>query len=159
MERSTVFIDLTGSLYNPRINFSSSPPKSKDEILSILLLRDTPSALENMPVFKTVGKLLYTFLPFKPSEERGLFNTGFEINILPQYSPTTGISASVYAKRSLTRRVFVALSKPLGQLEEEKSGGWYGIGLKIKERTSFQYKFFETGNQEFDIVFNFPFDF
>lgn len=154
-----VFIDLTGSLYNPRINFSSSPPKSKDEILSILLLRDTPSALENMPVFKTVGKLLYTFLPFKPSEERGLFNTGFEINILPQYSPTTGISASVYAKRSLTRRVFVALSKPLGQLEEEKSGGWYGIGLKIKERTSFQYKFFETGNQEFDIVFNFPFDF
>ncbi len=154
-----IFIDLTGSLYNPRINFSSSPPKSKDEILSILLLRDTPSALENMPVFKTVGKILYTFLPFKPSEERGLFNTGFEINILPQYSPTTGISASVYAKRSLTRRIFVALSKPLGQLEEEKIGGWYGIGLKIKERTSFQYKFFETGNQEFDIVFNFPFDF
>ncbi|WP_456464659.1 translocation/assembly module TamB domain-containing protein [Persephonella sp.] len=154
-----IFIDLTGSLYNPRINFSSSPPKSKDEILSILLLRDTPSALENMPIFKTVGKILYALLPFKPSEERGLFNTGFEINILPQYSPTTGISASVYAKRSLTRRIFVALSKPLGQLEEEKIGGWYGIGLKIKERTSFQYKFFETGNQEFDIVFNFPFDF
>jgi hypothetical protein len=154
-----IFIDLTGSVYEPRINFSSSPPKSRDEILSILLLRDTPSALENMPVFKTVGKLLYTLLPFKPSEERGLFNTGFEINILPQYSPTAGISASVYAKRNLTRRIFIALSKPLGQVEEEKIGGWYGVGLRLKERSSFQYKFFETGNQEFDIVFSFPFDF
>ncbi|NPA17065.1 MAG: hypothetical protein GXO05_04905 [Aquificae bacterium] len=154
-----IFIDLSGSAYNPRINFSSSPPKSKDEILSILLLRDTPSALENMPVFKTVGKLLYTLLPFKPSEERGLFNTGFEINILPQYSPTAGISASLYAKRNLTRRIFIALSTPIGQVEEGKRTGWYGFGIRLKERSSFQYKFFETGNQEFDIVFNFPFDF
>ncbi|SNZ07827.1 Family of unknown function [Persephonella hydrogeniphila] len=154
-----IFIDLSGSLYEPRINFSSSPPKSRDEILSILLLRDTPSALENMPVFKTVGKILYAVLPFKPAEERGLFNTGFEINILPQYSPTAGISASVYAKRNLTRRIFVALSKPIGQVEEERIGGWYGVGLRLKERSSFQYKFFETGNQEFDIVFSFPFDF
>jgi len=154
-----IFIDLSGSAYNPRINFSSSPPKSKDEILSILLLRDTPSALENMPVFKTVGKILYTLLPFKPSEERGLFNTGFEINILPQYSPTAGISASIYAKRNLTRRIFIALSTPIGQVEEEKRTGWYGFGIRLKERSSFQYKWFETGNQEFDIVFNFPFDF
>ncbi|WP_457638553.1 translocation/assembly module TamB domain-containing protein [Persephonella sp.] len=154
-----IFIDLSGSAYDPKINFSSSPPKSKDEILSILLLRDTPSALENMPVFKTVGKILYALLPFKPSEERGLFNTGFEINILPQYSPTAGISASVYAKRSLTRRIFVFLSTPIGQVEEEKAVGWYGFGLRLKERTSFQYKFYETGNQEFDIVFTLPFDF
>ncbi|NPA58618.1 MAG: hypothetical protein GXN94_04935, partial [Aquificae bacterium] len=154
-----IFIDLSGSAYNPRINFSSSPPKSKDEILSILLLRDTPSALENMPVFKTIGKILYAILPFKSSEERGLFNTGFEINILPQYSPTAGISASLYAKRNLTRRIFIALSTPIGQVEEEKRTGWYGFGIRLRERTSFQYKFFETGNQEFDIVFNLPFDF
>ncbi len=154
-----IFIDISGSAYNPKINFFSNPPKSKNEILSILILKDTPSALENMPVFKTVGRLLYTILPFKPSEETGLFNTGFEINILPQYSPSTGISASIYGKRNLTRRIFVALSKPLGQVEEEKIGGWYGIGVRLKERTSFQYKFFETGNQEFGIVFNLPFDF
>ncbi|MBK3332109.1 hypothetical protein GWK41_03385 [Persephonella atlantica] len=154
-----IFIDISGSAYNPKINFFSSPPRSKNEILSILLLKDTPSALENMPVFKTVGKLLYTLLPFKPQEETGLFNTGFEVNILPQYSPSTGISASIYGKRNLTRRIFIALSKPLGQVEEEKIGGWYGVGIKLKERTSFQYKFFETGNQEFGIVFNLPFDF
>ncbi|WP_029522504.1 translocation/assembly module TamB domain-containing protein [Persephonella sp. KM09-Lau-8] len=154
-----IFIDVTGSLYQPKINFSSSPPKSKDEILSILLLRDTPSALENMPIFQTIGKIIYALLPFKSKNQRGLFNTGFEINILPQYSPSTGISASIFAKRSITRRIFVALSKPLGEIEEEKMVGWYSFGFKIKERSSFQYKWFETGNQEFDIVFNFPFDF
>ena len=154
-----IFIDISGSAYDPKINFFSNPPKPKNEILSILLLKDTPSALENMPVFKTVGKLLYAILPFKPTEETGLFNTGFEVNILPQYSPSTGISASIYGKRNLTRRIFIALSKPLGQVEEEKIGGWYGIGIRLKERTSFQYKFFETGNQEFGIVFNLPFDF
>ncbi|WP_297453081.1 translocation/assembly module TamB domain-containing protein [Persephonella sp.] len=154
-----IFIDVTGSLYQPKINFSSSPPKSKDEILSILLLRDTPSALENMPIFQTIGKIIYALLPFKSKNQRGLFNTGFEINILPQYSPSTGISASIFAKRNITRRIFVALSKPLGEIEEEKMVGWYSFGFRIRERSSFQYKWFETGNQEFDIVFNFPFDF
>lgn len=154
-----IFIDITGSLFQPKINFSSSPPRSKDEILSILLLRDTPSALENMPIFQTIGKIIYTLLPFKSQNQRGLFNTGFEINILPQYSPSTGISASIFAKRNLTRRIFVALSKPLGEIEEEKMIGWYSVGFRIRERSSFQYKWFETGNQEFDIVFNFPFDF
>lgn len=78
--------------------FLIKPSKSRDEILSILLLKDTPAALENIPVFKTIGKIIYALIPFKDTEGKGLFNTGFEVLLNPQYSPTQGITASIYAK-------------------------------------------------------------
>ncbi|WP_457623323.1 translocation/assembly module TamB domain-containing protein [Persephonella sp.] len=154
-----IFINIYGSVKKPRLDFSSSPPKSKDEILSILLLKDTPSALENIPVFKTLGRIIYALIPFKSSEEEGLFNTGFEVFLNPQYSPTQGITASIYAKRPITRRIYLALSKPLSETQEFQASGWYELGLKLTERTSIQIRSFETGESEFDINFSLPFDF
>lgn len=154
-----IFINIYGSVKKPRIDFSSSPPKSRDEILSILLLKDTPAALENIPVFKTIGKIIYALIPFKDTEGKGLFNTGFEVLLNPQYSPTQGITASIYAKRPLTRRIYIALSKPLTETQEFQASGWYELGIKITERTSFQFRSFETGEGEFDINFSLPFDF
>ncbi|WP_457640809.1 translocation/assembly module TamB domain-containing protein [Persephonella sp.] len=154
-----IFINIYGSVKKPRIDFSSSPPKSRDEILSILLLKDTPAALENIPLIKTLGKIIYAVIPFKETEEKGLFNTGFEVLLNPQYSPSQGITASIYAKRPLTRRIYIALSKPLNEAEEFQTSGWYELGIKITERTSIQLRSFETGERELNINFSLPFDF
>lgn len=160
-----IFINISG---NPpddlTFNFSSTPPRSKEEIMAILLLRDTPNTLENIPVFTAFGKLIRSILPldsflFFGDAEGTFFNTGFDITIAPRYSPTEGIVATIYAKRDITRRIFVALSKPISQTTSQTLVGWYEGGYRMTQSISLFTRFYEDGTNELGIIFNLPFDF
>lgn len=160
-----IFINISG---NPpddlTFNFSSTPPRSKEEIMATLLLRNTPSTLENIPVFTAFGKLIRSILPldkflFSGDAESTFFNTGFDISIAPRYSPTEGIVATIYAKRSITRRIFVALSKPISQTTSQTLVGWYEGGYRMTQSIFLFTRFYEDGRNEVGIIFNLPFDF
>lgn len=153
-----IYININGNLKNPNLSFSSVPPKSKNEILSILLLKDTPSTLESLPLFSTLGKIIYAFLPFGSEEEEGLFNTGFTVSITPSYDPLYGITASIYARKNLSRRFYIALSKPIREVEGLNIFGWYELGLNITEKTSIFFRWYENNTEEAQLMFSFPFD-
>jgi hypothetical protein len=161
-----IFVNITGSPPNNlQFNFNSTPPRPKEEIMAMLLLRNTPGALENIPVFSVIGKLMISLFPvdkFLPGGEEGggFLNTGFEVSISPKYSPTEGITASIYAKRNLTRRIFVAISSPINQtLQTTSSAGWYEAGIQLTERISILLKRYQDNTNELNIIFNLPFDF
>ncbi len=154
-----IYININGDIKNPKISFSSVPPKSKREILSILLLKDTPATLESLPLLSTLGKIIYAFLPFGTEEDRGLFNTGFDVSITPSYDPLYGITASIYAKKNLTRRFYIAFSKPIREVEGVNIFGWYEIGVHITEMTSFYFRWYENSTEEIQFMFSLPFDF
>ncbi len=160
-----IFINISGSPPDDlTFNFSSTPPRSREEIMAILLLRNTPNALENIPVFTAFGKLVRRILPldkflFSGDSSNTFLNTGFEISVAPRYSPTEGIVATIYAKRDITRRLFVALSKPISQTTSQTLVGWYEGGIRLTETTSLFTRFYEDGRNEVGIIFNLPFDF
>ena len=154
-----IYINVNGNIKNPKLTFTSIPPKSQNEILSILLLKDTPATLENIPLFSVVGKLFYMFLPFGTEEDEGLFNTGFTVMINPSYNPLYGITASIYARKNLTKRFYIAFSRPIKEVEGINIFGWYEIGINITEKTSLQLKWFENQDKEIQLMFSLPFDF
>ncbi len=154
-----IYININGNLKNPNLSFTSIPPKSKNEILSILLFKDTPGALESIPLFTAIGKIIYAFLPFGTEEDRGLFNTGFNVTIIPSYNPLYGITASLYARKNFTRRFYIAFSRPIREVEGINIFGWYEFGLNITEQTSLQFRWYENQDEEVHIMFSLPFDF
>ena len=160
-----IFVNITGAAPdNLSFTFNSTPPKSKEEIMAILLLKNTPGALESIPVFSAVGKLILSVFPvnkFLPSEEEtaGFLNTGFEVAIAPRYSPTEGITASIYAKRNLTRRIFIAISRPISQTTQTTYLGWYEAGIKLTESISILGRNYENNINELNLIFSLPFDF
>ncbi|RMA96983.1 hypothetical protein CLV39_0635 [Hydrogenothermus marinus] len=160
-----IFVNITGSLPDDiQLNFSSNPPKSKEELMTILLLKNTPGTLENFPVFGALGKLIYSILPLQkilPSydDSAGFLGTGFEVSIAPKYSPTQGIVASIYAKKSLTRRLFLAISRPIYEGQQTDIIGWYEVGIKLTEYISLVGKKYENNQNELNIIFSLPFDF
>ncbi len=154
-----IYVNINGSLENPNLSFTSIPPKPKNEILSILLFKDAPGALENIPLFTAIGKIIYAFLPFGTEEDRGLFNTGFNVTILPSYNPLYGITASIYARKNITRRFYIAFSRPVKEVEGINIFGWYEIGLNITEDTSIKVRWYENNDEEVHIMFSLPFDF
>ncbi len=160
-----IFINIVGiAPDNLKFNFSSTPPHSKEEIMAILLLKNTSSALESIPVISALGKLVFSLLPINkilpnPDESTGFLNSGFEVTITPKYTPTEGIVASIYAKRNITRRFFFAISKPISQTNQTTYIGWYEIGLKLTEKISITAKKYEDNTDEISIMFSLPFDF
>ncbi len=154
-----IYININGNLKNPNLSFTSIPPKSKNEILSILLFKDSPGALESIPLFTAIGKIIYAFLPFGTEEDKGLFNTGFNVTIVPSYNPLYGITASLYARKNLSRRFYIAFSRPIREVEGINIFGWYEIGVNITEQTSLQFRWYENQDEEVHIMFSLPFDF
>ena len=151
-----IFVVANGPIDDLRVDYYSIPPMPKDQILATLLLKETPTTLSELPLFSAIGKFVKLFLP-SSEEEGGLFNTGFQVSILPKYTPVQGIVASIYAQKSLTRRLYIALSRALGPIQEFV--GWYELGYRITERTSIVFKKYETNLNEIEIMFGFPFDF
>ncbi len=159
-----IYVYVSGALPDKiKVNYASTPPHTKEEILAMLLLGKTPTTLENLPVLSGIGNIIKTlfpirkFLPFGTSE-RGFLNTGFKVSIVPKYSPTEGIVASVYAEKDITRRIYVALSKPISQTSVQTTG-WYEIGLRLLENLALSYKVYERNIKEINIIFSFDFDF
>ncbi|NPA53952.1 MAG: hypothetical protein GXO21_04720, partial [Aquificae bacterium] len=154
-----IYININGNLQNPNLSFTSIPPKSKNEILSILLFKDSPGALESIPLFTALGKLIYAFLPFGTEDDSGLFNTGFNVTIIPSYNPLYGITASLYARKNLSRRFYIAFSRPIREVEGINIFGWYEFGINITEQTSLQFRWYENNDEEVHLMFSLPFDF
>jgi len=123
----------------------------------VLFLKETPSALAELPVFALIGKIIRVFFPLH-REGKGIFQTGFEVSINPKYSPIQGIIASIYARKSITRRLYIAFSRPIIQALTEL-GGWYELGFKLTERTAIVFRQYETNISETEITFTLPFDF
>lgn len=156
-----IFVNVSGPATNLRYDFFSTPPKSREEILTLLLLKKTPEQLASTSVFGIIGKVGEMIIPFRPQEEedRGLFGTGVNLNIIPSYSPVQGIVFSVYMQKYLTRRIYIGLSRPLSQYQLTNNIGWYEGGFRIRERTSFVLRSFENRTQAAEIMFTLPFDF
>lgn len=153
-----IFINIYGNINNLKYDFYSTPPKTKDEILTMLLLKRAPSQFEELPIFSIVGEVAKTLIPTKQEEEeKGLFGTGVNINVIPSYNPTEGVTFSLYAQKYLSRRLYIALSKPISKFENYI--GWYEFGVKTSERTSITFKSFENNTHGLDITFSLPFDF
>ncbi len=152
-----IYLNISGPIDDLQFDYVSTPPKTKEEILAMLFLKETPSALAELPVFALIGKVIRAFFPAS-AEGTGLFRTGFEITINPKYSPVQGIIASIYARKSITRRLYIALSRPILQTITEL-GGWYELGFKLTERTAIVFRRYETNITETEITFTLPFDF
>ncbi len=152
-----IYLNITGPIDDLQFDYVSTPPKTKEEILAILFLKETPSALAELPVFALIGKIIRVFFPLS-KEGEGIFQTGFEVSINPKYSPIQGIIASIYARKSITRRLYIALSRPIIQALTEL-GGWYELGFKLTERTAIVFRQYETNISETEITFTLPFDF
>ncbi len=152
-----IFINVTGPIDDLRFDYSSTPPMTKEQILATLLLKETPATISELSFFSAIGKFIRAITPFTGEEEGGLFNTGFEISIFPRYSPVEGIVPAIYARKSLTRKIYLALSRALGPIQEFT--GWYEAGYKITEKASIALKKYETDITEVEIVFSLPFDF
>jgi hypothetical protein len=152
-----IFINVTGPIDDLRFDYSSIPPMTKEQILATLLLKETPATISELSLFSAIGKFIKAITPFSGEEEGGLFNTGFEISIFPRYSPVEGIVPAIYARKSLTRKIYLALSRALGPIQEFT--GWYEAGYKITEKASIAIKKYETDITEIEIVFSLPFDF
>lgn len=155
-----VFVNVSGSSKNLRYDFFSTPPKSKEEILTLLLLKKSPEQLASTGLFGILGKVGEMLIPFKvEEEEKGIFGTGVNVNIIPSYSPVQGIVFSVYMQKYLTRRIYIGLSRPLSQYQLTNYVGWYEGGVRLSERTSFVIKSFENKARSAEITFTLPFDF
>ncbi|NPA52119.1 MAG: hypothetical protein GXO22_04430 [Aquificae bacterium] len=152
-----IYLNVTGPIDDLQFEYVSTPPKTKEEILAILFLKETPAALAELPFFTLVGKIIKTIFPASP-EKGGIFQTGFEISINPKYSPIQGIIASIYARKSITRRLYIAISRPILQTVTEFFG-WYELGFKITERTAIVFRQYENNITETEITFSLPFDF
>lgn len=157
---TNIFVNISGPANNLRYDFFSTPPKSREEILSILLFRKTPEQVMTTGIFSVIGKVGEMLIPFKvEEEEKGIFGTGINVNIIPSYSPVQGVVFSVYLQKYLTRRIYVGLSRPLSQYQLTNYVGWYEGGVKLTERTSFVIKSFENKSRSTEITFTLPFDF
>ncbi|MCX7738533.1 MAG: translocation/assembly module TamB domain-containing protein [Hydrogenothermaceae bacterium] len=157
---TNIFVNVSGPANNLRYDFFSTPPKSREEILSILLFRKTPEQVMTTGIFGVIGKFGEILIPFKvEEEEKGMFGTGINVNIIPSYSPVQGVVFSVYLQKYLTRRIYVGLSRPLSQYQLTNYVGWYEGGIKLTERTSFVIKSFENKSKFTEITFTLPFDF
>lgn len=155
-----IFVNVSGPSNNLKYDFFSTPPKSKDEILTLLLLKKTPEQIASSEIFSIIGKFGQMLIPFKvEEEEKGLFGTGVNINIIPTYSPVQGIVFSVYMQKYLTRRIYIGLSRPLSQYQLTNYVGWYEGGIRLTEKTSFVIKSFENKSKSAEITFTIPFDF
>ncbi len=160
-----IFINIFGNLKNPNITFMSQPPKTRQEIMSMLFLKDLPSALSGLttdflPLIKDLGAFFTRLIPTEgEDEEEGLFNTGIEVSIKPEYSPTEGLVPFIYAKRSISTRIYVAISRALVNNEAFKNSGWYEIGVKLGGELIFRYRFFENNQEEYGLTLSTQFDF
>ncbi|MEJ5173613.1 MAG: translocation/assembly module TamB domain-containing protein, partial [Hydrogenothermaceae bacterium] len=157
---TNIFVNVSGPSNNLRYDFFSTPPKSKEEILTLLLLKKTPEQLASSGIFTVLGRVGEILVPFKvEEEEKGLFGTGVNVNIIPSYSPVQGIVFSVYLQKYLTRRIYLGLSRPLSNYQSYNYLGWYEAGFKLTERTSFVIKTYENRSRSGEITFTLPFDF
>lgn len=157
---TNIFINVSGPSNNLRYDFFSTPPKSKEEILALLLFKKSPEQLTSSGIFTVLGKIGEMLIPSKfEEEEKGLFGTGINVNIIPSYSPVQGIVLSIYLQKYLTRRIYIALSKPLSNYQSYNNLGWYEAGFKLTERTSFVIKQYENKSRSGEITFTLPFDF
>lgn len=155
-----IFVNVSGPSDNLKYEFFSTPPKSKDEILTLLLIKKAPEQITSSEIFGIIGKFGQMLVPLKTAEEeRGLFGTGINVNIIPSYSPVQGIVFSIYMQKYLTRRIYIGLSRPLSQYQLTNYVGWYEGGLKLTEKTSFVIKSFENKSKSAEITFTIPFDF
>jgi hypothetical protein len=153
-----IYVNLSGPAENIKYDFFSTPPKSKDEILTLLLIKQTPEQLASSGLFNILGGVAKILSPFKEeSEESGLFGTGFNVNVIPSYNPTQGITFNVYVQKYLTRKIYLGLSRPVGNTLN--TFGWYEGGYRFTERSSFVIKFFENNARSGEITFTLPFDF
>lgn len=157
---TNIFVNVSGPSDNLRYDFFSTPPKSKEEILTLLLLRKAPEQITSTGIFSVLGAVGQVLIPFRTEEEeKGLFGTGVNINIIPSYSPVHGIVFSVYLQKYLTRRIYLGLSRPLSNYQIYNFVGWYEGGFKITEKTSFVIKLYENNSRSGEITFTLPFDF
>ncbi|PMP77682.1 MAG: hypothetical protein C0178_01685 [Sulfurihydrogenibium sp.] len=157
-----IYINVFGTANNLKYEFFSTPPKSKDEILTLLLIKKSPEQLASSGLFSVVGSVAKLFSPFKSSEEEeGLFGSGFNVNILPTYNPVQGITLNVYVQKYLTRRIYLAFSKPLSTSTTLTTNqyGFYEIGYRITERSSLSSRFYDNNTRSFEYTFTIPFDF
>jgi len=153
-----IYVNLSGAAENIKYDFFSTPPKSKDEILTLLLIKQTPEQLASSGLFNILGSVAKILSPFKEeSEESGLFGTGFNVNVIPSYNPTQGITFNVYVQKYLTRKIYLGLSRPVGNTLN--TFGWYEGGYRFTERSSFVIKFYENNTRSGEITFTLPFDF
>ncbi len=160
-----IFINIFGNLKNPNITFISQPPKTKKEIMSMLFLKDLPSALSGLtgdflPFIKDLGTFFTKLIPTEGEDEgEGLFNTGIEVSIKPEYSPTEGLVPFIYAKRSISTRIYIAISRALVNNEAFKNSGWYEIGVKLGGDFIFRYRYYENNQEEYGLTLSTQFDF
>lgn len=155
-----VFVNVSGPSKNLKYEFFSTPPKSKEEILTLLLLKKSPEQIASTGLFGMLGKIGEMLIPFKvEEEEKGIFGTGVNVNIIPTYSPVQGIVFSVYMQKYLTRRIYIGLSRPLSQYQIVNYVGWYEGGVRLSERSYFVIKSFENKTRSAEITFTLPFDF
>jgi hypothetical protein len=153
-----IYINLSGPAENIKYDFFSTPPKSKDEILTLLLMKQTPEQLASSGLFDILGDVAKILSPFKgEGEESGLFGTGFNVNVTPSYNPIQGITFNVYVQKYLTRKIYLGLSRPVGNTLN--TFGWYEGRYRFTERSSFVIKFFENNARSGEITFTLPFDF
>ncbi len=160
-----IFINIFGNIKKPNVTFISQPPKSQEEIMSMLFLKDLPSALAGLttdilPLLKDLGALLSKMIPTEDEEMgEGVFNTGIEISIRPEYSPTEGLVPFIYAKRNITSRIYLAISRALTNSETYRNSGWYEIGVRLGSDINMRYRIFENKNEEFEFILSTQFDF
>ncbi len=160
-----IFINIFGNLKNPNITFISQPPKTRQEIMSMLFLKDLPSALSGLttdflPLIRDLGALFTKLIPTEEEDEgEGLFNTGIEVSIKPEYSPTEGLVPFIYAKRSISTRIYIAISRALVNNEAFKNSGWYEVGIRLGGDFIFRYRFFENNQEEYSLTLSTQFDF
>ncbi|RUM59708.1 MAG: hypothetical protein DSY66_05725 [Persephonella sp.] len=160
-----IFINIFGNIKKPNVTFISQPPKSQEEIMSMLFLKDLPSALAGLttdilPLLKDLGALLSKMIPTEDEDTgEGVFNTGVEISIRPEYSPTEGLVPFIYAKRNITSRIYLAISRALTNSETYRNSGWYEIGVRLGSDINMRYRIFENKNEEFEFILSTQFDF
>jgi len=150
----------------PEVLLSSVPPKPQRELLAMLFFKDISSAVEGLttgmlPLFKDIGALLRAVLPGEGGREEtaGFLNTGFEISVVPEYSPVEGLTPFVVVKRPLTKRLYLAISKALLQNENLEETGWWEFGVKLTERTLLRYRKFDSGIEDYGFSITKQFDF
>lgn len=154
-----IYVNVSGTTDNLRYDFFSTPPKSKDEILALLLIKKTPEQLASSGLFSVVGSVAKMITPFKVSEEEeGLFGTGFNVNILPSYNPVQGITFNIYVQKYLTRKIYLGFSKPITTTLITQYG-FYEVGYKLTERSSAVFRLYDNSARSTELTFTLPFDF
>ena len=156
-----IYVNVSGEANNLKYDFFSTPPKSKDEILTLLLIKKSPEQLASSGLFSVVGSVAKLLVPFKSTgeEEEGLFGTGFNVNVLPTYNPVQGITFSVYVQKYLTRKIYLGFSKPVSTTTIINQYGFYEAGYRLTERSSFVLRLYDNKAKSADLTFTLPFDF